>query len=386
MLTLDLVPGVGLGQFVLGMAVGEVLSLAAENAEAFSRVDAKVSEDADADILLSLPAHGVNLRFDACSQALRLVEVHDPSRLQLRYKSEVVGGASPVTLQRVSALFGPTYPGEACGDGLLALHYRGLVFLFSQNAAGAQDVSAARIILCAPAAHAGSLVRLDAVLAAAPPVASPPAPLVAVAGFGLRLPGGAALPFGASLQDLVAELGPPTSSMVKGSDAMLIHASAQTTGPSSEPYFLTWQHRGLDVLIDGEVSAHALACTAARRLTRASQTHRCVKFVFHTNAPCHASFGAYTKAVFVLETASGARLDADAHWQDVQAALGPNERPAVNTGPSSAAGHGGAAHPAAFGPTFVYAYSHVVFEVMRNGRLASVTLFMPRQTSAALPL
>ena len=192
MLTLDLVPGVGLGQFVLGMAVGEVLSLAAENAEAFSRVDAKVSEDADADILLSLPAHGVNLRFDACSQALRLVEVHDPSRLQLRYKSEVVGGASPVTLQRVSALFGPTYPGEACSDGLLALHYRGLVFLFSQNAAGAQDVSAARLILCAPAAHAGSLVRLDAVLAAAPPVASPPAPLVAVAGFGLRLPGGAA--------------------------------------------------------------------------------------------------------------------------------------------------------------------------------------------------
>ena len=66
--------------------------------------------------------------------------------------------------------------------------------------------------------------------------------------------------------------------------------------------------------------------------------------------------------------------------QDVQAALGPNERPAVNTGgPNGAAGHGGAAHPAAFGPTFVYAYNGAVFEVMRNGRLASVTLFVPFQ-------
>ena len=58
--------------------------------------------------------------------------------------------------------------------------------------------------------------------------------------------------------------------------------------------------------------------------------------------------------------------------QDVQAALGPNERPAVNTASQGA-------HPAAFGPTFVYAYNGVVFEVMRNGRLASVTLFVPFQ-------
>ena len=100
--------------------------------------------------------------------------------------------------------------------------------------------------------------------------------------------------------------------------------------------------------------------------------------MFHTNAPCHVSFGAYAKAAVVLETPNGARLDVDAHWQDVQDALGPNERPAVNTGgPNGATTLGGAAHPAAFGPTFVYAYCGVCCEVMRNGRLASLTLFVP---------
>lgn len=65
--------------------------------------------------------------------------------------------------------------------------------------------------------------------------------------------------------------------------------------------------------------------------------------------------------------------------QDVQEALGPNERPAVNTGGpnGAAANHGGAAHPVAFGPTFVYAYNGASFEVLRNERLASVTLFVP---------
>ena len=61
--------------------------------------------------------------------------------------------------------------------------------------------------------------------------------------------------------------------------------------------------------------------------------------------------------------------------QEVQAALGPNERPAVNTGL-------GGGHP--FGlSTFVFAYNGAVLEVMRNGRLASVTLFQPRRAAAA---
>lgn len=52
---------------------------------------------------------------------------------------------------------------------------------------------------------------------------------------------------------------------------------------------------------------------------------------------------------------------------DVQRALGQNERAliAASTGPDAAP----------FGPTFVYGYPGVAFEVLRSGRIAAVTLF-----------
>jgi hypothetical protein len=66
--------------------------------------------------------------------------------------------------------------------------------------------------------------------------------------------------------------------------------------------------------------------------------------------------------------------------QEVQAALGRNEHPAVSSGH---AGHGGAVNPFGLLPTFVYAYNGAVFEVQRNGRLASVTLFVPLRRAGA---
>jgi hypothetical protein len=249
---------------------------------------------------VSLPEHGFQLRFEARNQCLRVVEVYDPTRLACRYKGALVGGTAAVTLQRVSAMFGPTFPGEVCRcaracaaclravahalmltrtrhtlmltrthhnsgseRGLFALHYPGLLFVFPTPTVSSA-ATAARIVLCAPhAASGGAHPRLDAVLAAPPPAAPPgapppPAALVLCIGYGLRLEGGGSLPFGSSPQDLVAALGPPSASMVKGTDAMLIHAlptQLQGAAGGSGEYFLTWFERGLDVLVDGEVRA-----------------------------------------------------------------------------------------------------------------------------------
>ena len=218
--------------------------------------------------MLNFPEHGFHLRFAAQSQALRLIEVYDPTRLSCRYNGAAVGGAAPVTLQRVSALFGPTYPGEVCtARALFALHYPGLLFLFP-GVSPTQTTCAARVVLCTPAV-AGAHASLEAVLAAAPPGTLPPgasaAPaIVAAMGFGLRLAGGGVLPFGASPQDLIAELGPPSASLVKRTDAMLIHAAPGQL-PVSGEYFLTWFARGLDVLVDGEVRFVCAVKGALRR-------------------------------------------------------------------------------------------------------------------------
>jgi hypothetical protein len=176
------------------------------------------------------------------------------------------------------------WPSARSERGLFALHYPGLLFVFPTPTASTA-ATAARIVLCAPhAAGGGAHPRLDAVLAAPPPAAPPPAALVLSIGHGLRLDGGGALPFGSSPQDLVAQLGPPSASMVKGTDAMLIHAlptqTLQGAAGGTGEYFLTWFERGLDVLVDGEVRAcehagmmHRAACAdAARSRARTRRT------------------------------------------------------------------------------------------------------------------
>jgi hypothetical protein len=60
-------------------------------------------------------------------------------------------------------------------------------------------------------------------------------------------------------------------------------------------------------------------------------------------------------------------VHADDTWTDVQRVMGSNPgRPVVHMS-------GTATNP--FGPTYVYGYRNAVFEVMRNGNLASVLLF-----------
>src|ERR1700743_3466760 len=80
-------------------------------------------------IVLTLPHNGVRLRFDAPEQRLRLIEVLDFGKLQLRYKENNIGnpqgesdpepihGPSVVpppgpTFRQVYKIFGPTTPGE----------------------------------------------------------------------------------------------------------------------------------------------------------------------------------------------------------------------------------------------------------------------------------
>ncbi|KAK4430662.1 hypothetical protein Salat_1366900, partial [Sesamum alatum] len=53
-----------------------------------------VKEPLKLDIVISFPDHGFHLRFDPWSQRLRLIEIFDVKRLQMRYATALIGGPS----------------------------------------------------------------------------------------------------------------------------------------------------------------------------------------------------------------------------------------------------------------------------------------------------
>ncbi|KAJ0097142.1 hypothetical protein Patl1_29040 [Pistacia atlantica] len=317
-------------------------------------------------------------------QRLRLIEIFDIKRLQMRYATSLIGGPSTLaTFVAVYALFGPTFPGIYDKDrSVYTLFYPGLSFAFpipSQYADCCHDREAelplefpdgttpvtCRVSICdsSPDKKVGVGSVMDKAIA--PPM--PPGSLYMEevhAKLGEELyftVGGQHIPFGASPQDVWTELGPPLWNPSKAAlqvDQMVIH-SASDPRPRTTlcgDYFYNYFTRGLDILFDG-------------------QTHRIRKFVLHTNYPGHADFNSYVKCNFIVLGSDFEGTDAHSYknkitpstkWEQVKEILGDCGRAAIQT-------QGSTNNP--FGSTFVYGYQNIAFEVMKNGYIATVTLF-----------
>lgn len=392
-LTLDLRPGKGLGSFNLGMPVCEALAYVEQHRDVFDVVHVKYSDEEPLalDLVISFPDHGFHLRFEPRSQRLRLIEVYDVQRLQMRYATSSIGGPTvAATFVAVYALFGPTFPGHYdTGRCIYTLFYPGLCFAFPIPAQYTDSCQhrEAELPLEFPDGTTPVMSRLciyDGTVLAGPgstalvkkalPPQLPSGSLymeevhVKLAKELWFTGGGQHLPFGASPQDVWAELGRPCCINPKQVDPMVIH-SASDTRPRTAlcgDYFYNFFARGVDILFDG-------------------QTHRIKKFVLHTNFPGHTDFNCYIKCNFVIHCPTAAAeaglavsgtaaqgdesqrtITADTKWQEVQQLLGDGGRAAIQA-------QGSVSNP--FGPTFVYGYRNIAFEVMKNGHIATVTLF-----------
>ncbi|EIE18598.1 UPF0183-domain-containing protein [Coccomyxa subellipsoidea C-169] len=374
LLTLELFPGQGLGNFTLGMPLYEAVNLIRKKRSDFSCVEVKYATQAlfDQDIVINFPEHGMHLRFEPRSQRLRLVEVYDVSRLQASSPLAVTGGAShPSTFVRVYDIFGPTYPGEYDEHNrMYSLHYPGVVFLFPIPEQHAERCSESHIELplefpdgSTPLAaricvHAAAEATAQLITMAAPPPLPADSLYFEVVEARLRQGlhfrrGGQTVRFGDSPQDIWSELGPPSGTSAKRMDTMLIHMKqAPVTGAD---YFYSYHSRGLDILFSGK-------------------THTVRKFVLHTNVPGHPDFNVYAKCNFTLQqmpepqagASRGPTITADSTWDEVQQVLGDGGRATIHS-------RGFASNP--FGPTLVYGYRGVAFEALKNGHLAGLTLF-----------
>lgn len=384
-IVLDLRPGLGIGPFTLGMPICEAFAQIEQQPNIYDVVHVKYldEEPLRLDVVISFPDHGFHLRFDPWSQRLRLIEVFDVKRLQMRYATSIIGGPSVLaTFVAVYALFGPTFPGIYDKDrGVYTLFYPGLSFAFPiplQYMGCCNDGEAelplefpdgTTPVTCRVSIYDSSVdskVGVGSLMdkASAPPLSAGSTYMEEVhAKLGEELwftVGGQRISFGASPQDVWTDLGRPCGIHQKQIDPMVIH-SASDPRPRTTlcgDYFYNYFTRGLDILFDG-------------------QTHKIKKFVLHTNFPGHADFNSYIKCNFLIYgseggglvregTASKCCITPRTKWEQVKEILGDCGRAAIQT-------QGSTSNP--FGSTFVYGYQNAAFEVMKNGYIATVTLF-----------
>ncbi|KAI3502852.1 hypothetical protein L1887_31208 [Cichorium endivia] len=385
-IVLDLRPGLGIGPFSLGMPICEAFAQIEQQPNIYDVVHVKYFDEdpLKLDVVISFPDHGFHLRFDPWSQRLRLIEIFDVKRLQMRYATSLIGGPStPATFVAVYAVFGPTFPGIYDKErGVYTLLYPGLSFAFpipSQYTDCCHNGEAELPLefpdgttpvtcrVCIYDSSADSKVGVGKLMnkASAPPLPNGSLYMEEVhVKLGEELwftVGGQHIPFGASPQDVWTELGRPDGIHQKQVDQMVIH-SASDPRPKTTlcgDYFYNYFARGFDILFDG-------------------QTHKIKKFVLHTNYPGHADFNSYIKCNFVIHAtdfdgafhqdinSSKSRITPATKWDQVKEILGDCGRAAIQT-------QGSTSNP--FGSTFVYGYQNVAFEVMKNGYIATVTLF-----------
>uniref|UniRef100_A0A2A4IVK6 Uncharacterized protein n=1 Tax=Heliothis virescens TaxID=7102 RepID=A0A2A4IVK6_HELVI len=172
--------------------------------------------------------------------------------------------------------------------------------------------------------------------------------------------------FGSSAQRVVAALGAAARVYYKADDKMRIHRpTARRRPPPASDYFFNYFTLGLDVLFD-------------------ARTHQVKKFVLHTNYPGHYNFNMYHRCEFELtvqpdkceanslvESRGAVCITAYSKWEVVSRALRVAERPVVLNRASST----NTTNP--FGSTFCYGYQDIIFEVMSNNYIASITLYQP---------
>jgi len=175
--------------------------------------------------------------------------------------------------------------------------------------------------------------------------------------------------FGDSVQDVMSAVGAPNRIFYKSEDKMKIHSPNAHRKASllKSDYFYNYFTFGIDLLFD-------------------AKHNRVKKFILHTNFPGHYNFNMYHRCEFNLslssvsksraKTSSGAtpspvHITPYSKWEGVANLFNPAERPVVLNRASST----NTTNP--FGSTFCYGYQDIIFEVMPNGHIASLTLYLP---------
>ncbi|KFZ51146.1 UPF0183 protein C16orf70 [Podiceps cristatus] len=420
MLDLEVVPERSLGneqwEFTLGknvfMPLAQAVAILQKHCRIIKNVQVLYSEQSPLshDLILNLTQDGIKLLFDAFNQRLKVIEVYDLTKVKLKYCGVHFNSqAIAPTIEQIDQSFGATHPGVYnSAEQLFHLNFRGLSFSFqldSWTETPKYEPNFAHGLASLQIPHGATVKRMY--IYNGNSLQDTKAPLMPLSCFlgnvyaenvdvlrdgtgpsGLRLrlltagcgPGVLAdakmrvfercVYFGDSCQDVLSTLGSPHKVFYKSEDKMKIHSpSPHKQVPSKcNDYFFNYFTLGVDILFD-------------------ANTHKVKKFVLHTNYPGHYNFNIYHRCEFKIPLVIK-RDSADSQtetcttyskWDSIQDLLGhPVEKPVVlhrssspnNTNP--------------FGSTFCFGLQRMIFEVMQNNHIASVTLYGPTRPSSQL--
>ncbi|XP_075546705.1 phagosome assembly factor 1 isoform X3 [Dermacentor variabilis] len=404
--------GVPSGTLHMGMAFSQVVHILQQQFRIIKGVQIIYNEQCplDSDLVILLSEDGIRLSFDSSSQRLKVIEVTDMSKVKLAYCGSTF--CSPEVLptrQQIDDCFGATHPGEYdASQQMFVLHFRGLSFSFLADPKCKLDAALGSSPTGQLPNGSSPLVSRMAIYYgnSLTDTRPPPLPLCCFGNqsflealevlregdttLGVRLtllteayetsrlsgPIQKKLTrcvyFGDSVQDVVWALGSPNKVFYKEEDKMKIHAqdSHRLLAARASDYFYNYFTLGMDVLFD-------------------AQRHVVKKIVLQSNYPGHFNFQQYYRCPFrlrlrlpptpeqrratlvdVADEDEGHAVTAFTKWDELQERLvKASERPVVLNRTSST----NTTNP--FGSTYCYGYQDIIFEVMRNKHIASVTLY-----------
>ncbi|GIX90612.1 UPF0183 protein C16orf70 homolog [Caerostris extrusa] len=416
MLELEVVPERSLGneqwELVLGMAFSQVVHILQQQFQTIKNVQVVYSElnPLVMDLIINLSQDGIRLIFDPLSQRLKVIEVYCMNKTKLKYCGNVFCSPEVVpTLEQIDHSFGATHPGEYhSSQQVFVLNFRGLTFAFAidpklqpkyAHGVGSLQFGSFLPVVSKMSIYSGNslsetrapslpnnsfcnhcyLENLDVLREGDETI-----------GIKLRIITEdldankllefrkqimtKVIKFGDYAQDVTSALGSPSKVFYKSEDKMKIHSpnSHRYRKWSCSDYFYNYFTLGLDVLFD-------------------AKSHRVKKFILHTNYPGHYNFNMYFRCNFNLpievkpssESENITLVDvsdrkhiitAFTKWDTMEEQLKkPLERPVVLNRTST---HN-ATNP--FGSTCCYGYQDIIFEVMPNKHLASVTLYQKKK-------
>jgi len=340
-------------------------------------------------ICLDIKKEGIDLRFNPTSQRLELIRIYKLTDISLRYNHMSFSSPElPATFSSVHTKFGPTSRGKYTEEkDLYRLTYPGITFVFDvpQKEGPLPDYfeentsEYGRVPLSCIYVFEGDAIEGEDNPHLVLPQLTPNGPQVNVySSQGLEFQEiKEVLTFKHTPQDLLTVLGAPDHITYKTSDPLLIHSNRGSEYLYQYDYFYNYLSKGLDILFD-------------------ATTHKIKKFILHTNYPTHPQFNLYIKCHYkikppfklvevnneIKESSSSSGngnteeeseeeifITPEMKWPDI-------EKIYIDGGEKvNQPFHQPPATDSPFGGSTYYAFKDIIYEVMDNGYVATVTLF-----------